>query len=116
MPLNRYLQAIQLALGILGSYMTWYLVLENGTAAQIAAFNGLDFLPGSKVPIRRIFTGVKAVDKYLTAMNCVGWLIVGGDHPGLSLHAYLFCGQFAATYGLLMIEASRSGNHDKIIA
>ncbi|MCJ1477783.1 hypothetical protein MMC13_006456 [Lambiella insularis] len=113
MALHRYSQAVQLTLGILGSYMTWYLAFGNGTAAQIAAFHSLDFLPESEVPIRRTFTGVNAVDKYLAVMNCVGWLMVGGNHPGVSLHTYLFCGQFAAAYGILMIEASRNGNYNK---
>ena len=116
MAFLRYFQAIQLTLVILSTYMTWYLAFQNGTAAQIAGFQSLDFLPGTEVPIRRTFTGVDAVDKYLTFMNCVGWLIVGGNSPGISLHAYLFGGQFAAAYGLLIIEGSRSGNRHKAIS
>lgn len=41
-------------------------------------------------------------------------LVFSGQEPGLSLHAYLFAGQFVAGWGVLMLEASEKGTEGEL--
>lgn len=107
-----------LCLSALGFYFTWYLVENNGTAESLRKLReeGPHWLPGTEVPLRRSYTGISVIDYQLTVLVCVFWGIVDGSNPGASLHAYLFAGQVAGLWGLIVLEGMRYGNAWKAIS
>lgn len=113
MAFLRFFQGFQLVLCVLGAYLTWYVALRNGTAAEFENLRHLHSLSGTDTPLRQTFTGISPIDKRLGFLNSIIWLVTNDKTPGVLLHAYLYVGQFAAAYGLLIIEGARHGNVGK---
>ncbi len=101
-----------------GYYATWYLLLNNGTTDYMAHIRdvGPRLLPGTKEPVRTIYTGVPAIDYQLTVLALFFWENVDGSNPAGSLFCFHFATQVACGWGLLMVEGLRFGNRWKIVS
>lgn len=107
-----------LLLSVLGLYTTWYLFLNNGgydIMVRVRDF-GPHVLPGTHAPLKTSFTGIKKVDYQLGVLGLYFWQMVDGSRPDGSLLCFHFAGQFAACWGLLMIEGRRYGNRGKLVS
>ncbi|KAL8658587.1 MAG: hypothetical protein Q9202_007516 [Teloschistes flavicans] len=79
--------------------------------------NGPHLLPYTDgAPLKKMYTGIAAVDYQLTVLILFFYNVVDGSHPGACLQAYHFVGQTFAGYGLLVLESLRYGNESKIIS
>ena len=116
-----FINATQVALALLsaaGYYGTWYLLLNNGTTDYMAHIRdvGPRLLPGTKEPVRTVYTGVPAIDYQLTVLALFFWENVDGSNPAASLFCFYFATQVACGWGLLMIEGLRYGNRGTLIS
>lgn len=111
-------KVILLLLSIAGFYGTWVLLMNNGTGEQMAKLgdHGPHWLPGTQEPLRRVYTGVGAVDHQLTVLAVFFWEVVDGGMPNASLHAFHLAGQFGAAWTIVVLEGLRKGNRGKIIS
>ena len=101
-----------------GLYFTHILLFKNGTVGLLEHLrdNGPRNLPGTKEPLRLVYTGIKKIDYRLTVLETIFWPISHGSHPYLSLQAFYFVGQVAGAWGLVMLEGTRSGNKGRIVS
>lgn len=101
-----------------GYYTTWYFIFNNGTIDHVAHVRKLDpqLLPGTKEPVRTVYTGVPAIDHQLTFLTLFFWEIVNGSHPSASLFSFYFATQVASGWGLLVIEGLRPGNRWSLVS
>lgn len=116
MRVLRFFHIIQLLSIASSAYLTWYLMLRNGTVCHLKKTWDSQCLPGTEVPLTQSFTGFGPFDRQLKLYNGIIWVVVSGASPDISLHAYLFAGQLAAAYGLLILEGARNGNRGRIIS
>lgn len=107
-----------LLLSALGLYTTWYFLLNNGGSDIIVRVRDLDppILPGTHAPLKTSYIGIKKVDYQLSVLGLYFWEMVDGSSPNGSLLCFHFAGQFAACWGLLMIEGRRYGNRGKLVS
>ena len=98
----------------LAFYLTWYLVLNNGTAPPPP--KGVPTLPGTSIPLKTSYTGIEAIDDQLAVLVTFFWPIVDGNTPALSLFCIQFEGGFVAVWSMFMIEGMRAGNKGRLIS
>ncbi|OCK81412.1 hypothetical protein K432DRAFT_295554 [Lepidopterella palustris CBS 459.81] len=106
--LVRAFQALFFILIPLGLHLTSF----NSFPSSVSV---LSQLPGIISPLGQNFTNIPFLDAHLTRQNIWIWTVASGKRPGLSLHAYLFAGQFVAGWGVLMLEGVRKGNEGRIV-
>lgn len=101
-----------------GFYVTWYMFMNNGTVDHMTRIRevGPRLLPGTKEPLKTVYTGVPAVDHQLTILTTLFWEQVDGSNPSASLFCFHFATQAACGWGLLLLETLRCGNRWKIIS
>ena len=99
-----------------GCYTTWYFLFNNGTADHTAHSRKLGLLPGTKEPVRTVYTGVPAIDHQLTFLTLFFWEIVDGSNPSASLFSFYFATQVACGWGLLMVESQRHSNRWSLLS
>lgn len=99
-------------------YATWYILVNNGTTDYMAHIRdvGPRLLPGTKEPLRTVYTGVPRIDYQLTVLALFFWENVNGSNPTGSLFCFQFATQVACGWGLLMIEGLRNGNRWTVIS
>lgn len=99
-------------LSVAGYYATWYILLNNGTTKHMAHIRdvGPRLLPGTKEPVRTVYTGIPVIDYQLTVLALFFWENVDGSNPAGSLFCFHFATQVVCGWGLLMIEGFRNGN------
>ena len=99
-------------------YATWYILLNNGTTDHMVQIRdvGSRLLPGTKEPVRTVYTGVPSIDYQLTVLVLFFWENVDGSKPAGSLFCFYFAMQVACGWGLLMIESLRYGNRWAVIS
>lgn len=93
--------------------------MENGAGDMMRDIrnHGPHLLPYTdRAPLKKIYTGIAAVDYQLTVLILFFYNVVDGSHPGACLQAYHFVGQTFAGYALLVLESLRYGNEWKIIS
>ena len=71
---------------------------------------GPQLLPGTKAPVRTVYTGVPAIDYQLAVLAVFFWENVDGSSPSASLYCFHFATQVACGWPLFMIESLRRGN------
>lgn len=101
-----------------GYYATWYSIFHNGTTDHMARMRdvGPRLLPGTKEPVRTIYTGIPVVDYQLTILTLFFWELVDGSQPAASLFCFYFATQVACGWGLLVMEGLRGGNRWSLIS
>lgn len=101
-----------------GLYTTWYLFSYNGTHSLMIRVRdvGPHNLPGTNAPLKRSYTGIGKLDYQLTVLALFFWELIDGSRPNASLLCFHFTGQITAGWGLLMMEALRTGNRTRIIS
>ncbi|KAL8904281.1 MAG: hypothetical protein Q9207_003377 [Kuettlingeria erythrocarpa] len=111
---------VLLSLSGIGTYLTWYLFMNNGAADMMN--NIRDPGPHIVLPytngalLKEHYTGIGAVDYQLRVMAIFFYNLVDGSHPSACLQAYHFGGQLVAGYALLTLESLRSSNRWRIIS
>ena len=103
---------------LFGVYSTWYLFLNNGTADQVdkVLASKPALLPGTNELLKTTFTGIKPIDNQLAMLAVVFYPVLDGSLPQASLFGFMFGGQFAAVYILMLIESVRSSHQGRFIA
>ena len=119
--MSSLINATRLALLFLsatGYYATWYILLNNGTTDYMAHIRdfGPRLLPGTKEPLKTVYTGIPAIDYQLTVLALFFWENVDGSNPAGSLFCFHFATQVTCGWGLLMIEGLRHGNRWRVIS
>ncbi|KAI1074354.1 hypothetical protein F5B20DRAFT_441495 [Whalleya microplaca] len=118
-PGRTALIALLIGLSAFGFYATIIPMLSNGMAPIISSLadGTLAALPGSPAPVRRTYTGVAAVDRYLLLLIGFFSPIVDGN-PGWATTAYFAwaLAQCGAGWTLLVLEARRAGNRGRAVA
>ncbi|KAK3941974.1 hypothetical protein QBC46DRAFT_352834 [Diplogelasinospora grovesii] len=94
-------------------------VCRNGwVGAVIGIFTSADpnraVLPGSAIPVLRVYTRFRPLDELLALANIMFWNVVDGSTPQLSLYAIQFGGQLVPIYAAMMIEGLREGNRHRV--
>ena len=99
-------------------YATWHILLNNGTTEHMARIRdiGPRLLPGTKEPVRTVYTGIPSIDYQLTVLVLLFWENVDGSFPAGSLFCFHFATQIACGWGLIMIESLRHGNQWAIVS
>ena len=107
-----------LCLSAAGYYAVWYILLNNGTTDYMSHIRdfGPRVLPGTKAPLRTVYSGVPAIDYQLTVLALLFWETVDGSHPSASLFCFHFAMQIVCGWGLLMIEGLRHGNRWRVVS
>lgn len=109
-----------LALSGAGFYLTWYLLLNNGTTDYMSHIRdyGPRLLPGTVEPLKTDygFKLVPGMDYQLTVLTLFFWEHVDGSRPDASLYGFHFAGQVFVGWALLMIEGMRKGNKWRIVS
>lgn len=105
-------------LSLAGFYGTWVLLMNNGTGEQMAKLrdHAPHWLPGTQEPLRKVYTGIGAVDHQLTVLAVFFWEVVDGGMPNGSLQVFHLAGQFGAAWTIVVLEGLRKGNRDKVIS
>lgn len=101
-----------------GAYGTWYIFINNGSTDYMTRIRdvGPRLLPGTKEPLKTVFTGIPAIDYQLTILTLCFWEQVDGSNPSSSLFCFHFATQAACGWGLLLLESLRHGNRWRIIS
>jgi hypothetical protein len=101
-----------------GFYVTWYMLMNNGTVDHMTRIRevGPRLLPGTKEPLKTVYTKISAVDHQLTILTTLFWEQVDGSNPSASLFCFHFATQAACGWGLLLLETLRYGNRWRIIS
>ncbi|KAL8925280.1 MAG: hypothetical protein Q9208_003570 [Pyrenodesmia sp. 3 TL-2023] len=111
---------VLLSLSGLGFYLTWHLLMNNGTGDMMNKVQTsgphavLPYTDGALLKER--YTGVGVVDYQLTVLTIFFYNIVDGSHPSACLQAYHFGGQLVSGYALLTLESLRASNKWRIIS
>ena len=77
---------------------------------------GPHLLPGSDTPIQETYTGIAALDYWLTVLQTVFANVTDGSAPQLSLFAFQFAGQLVSVWTVLLLEGLREGNQRGLVA
>ena len=109
-------KAALVLLSVAGYFTTWYFLFKNGTADHTAHSRKLGLLPGTKEPVRTVYTGVPVIDHQLTFLTLFFWEIINGSNASASLFGFYFATQVACGWGLLMVECLRPGNRWSLIS
>ncbi|MCJ1300475.1 hypothetical protein MMC08_003272 [Hypocenomyce scalaris] len=117
LPLNP-VKLVLFILSIAGFYGTWVLLMNNGTAEQMAHIrdHGPHWLPGTKEPPRRLYIGIAPIDYQLTILAVFFWKVVDGSMPNGSLLAFHLAGQFGAAWTIVVLEGLRKGHRGRVIS
>ena len=115
-PLLNATKAALVLLSAAGYYATWHFLLNNGTADHMAHGWEAGLLPGTKEPIRTVYTGVPAIDYQLSVLTLFLWEYVDGSNPSASLFCFYFATQVACGWGLVLIEGLRYTNRWTLIS
>lgn len=99
-------------------YSTWYLVYKNGTLDLMTQVHdqGPHLLPGTKAPLKRVFTGINSIDDQLTGMVLFFWEQVDGSLPNASLFCFMFAGEAVAVWTILYVESQRLSNSWRLVS
>ena len=99
-------------------YATWHILLNNGTTEHMARIRdvGPRLLPGTKEPVRTVYTGGPSIDYQLTVLVLFFWENIDGSTPAGSLFCFHFATQIVCGWGLIMIESLRHGNQWTIVS
>ena len=121
MPSLILIRSTQLLLTLtftIGVYATWYLISYNGTAELMrdVRIRGPHIVPGTKAPLKRVFTGIGTLDHQLTVLTLFFWEVVDGSMPNASLFCFGFAGQAVAAWTVIYIEGRRASNRWRIIS
>lgn len=110
-------QGLLIATWVFGVYSTWYLFLNNGTADQVNEVLAAKppLLLGTNELLKTTFTGIKPIDDQLAMLAVIFYPVLDGSLPHASLFGFMFGGQFAAVYILMLIESVRSIHRGKAI-
>ena len=117
MSSQRFVQYTLPVLAAGAIYTVWGLAENNRTFEFMRIIRGgSQLIPGTSVPLKRVYTGIKPVDYQLTVLACFFWPVANGDLPGASLLARYFAFQFAVMYVIMLIEAVRPANRGKFFS
>lgn len=99
-------------LAIAGYYCTHLLAERTGYFPSLQDIWDADLplLPGTKVPLKKVYTGIHFIDETLYILATVFWPAVDGSYPHTSLQAFEFAGQAVAIWAIFEMEARRAGN------
>jgi hypothetical protein len=67
------------------------------------------YLPGSRQPLLRYYTGIGGLDDWLVVLNVSFANITDGSVPAAALYAFQFGGQIVPILAFLILEWSRHG-------
>lgn len=67
------------------------------------------YLPGTKQPLLRHYTGIDGLDEWLVVLNVSFANITDGSVPAAALYAFQFGGQIVPILAFLILEWSRHG-------
>lgn len=103
-------------LGILvigGAYTLHYHSYTNGLFDACKDLIQGDTFPGSNEPYRRVFTGIKPFDAYLSNFLPFFAAVSGKDDDSSYLFWIWMIAQFGAQWAMLVMESMREGNNGK---
>ena len=109
-------EALLLLISATGYYTLFYLSKQNTFLSRLQDAFKKGFLPGTTAAIRTSLTGVPAIDRQLQILLMFFYPTIDGSRPAASIQLAHFGGQVVAAWGLLMLEASRTGNKGRIIS
>ncbi|KAI9834083.1 MAG: hypothetical protein M1819_003368 [Sarea resinae] len=90
---------------------------QDGFADTIAQlYEPGQSLPGTDLPVKQSYTGVKQLDHVLIALVGFFWTVVDGNAPETSLYTFHFVGSMTALWLLLMVESERVGNRWRAVS
>ncbi|KAL1852238.1 hypothetical protein Plec18167_006052 [Paecilomyces lecythidis] len=104
------------ALSAFAVYAIWSFSRDNGLFELIDKSILAKTLPGTKEPLRTIYSGVEAIDNMLTILGAFFWTVFDGSNPSLTLQAINFSGSFGAAWVLVVVESWRKANSWSIIS
>jgi hypothetical protein len=99
--------------GILAGYVFNF---NNGLFPALENLREVGLLPGTDLPLRTHYTGIKAIDSQLVILVGFFWCMVDGGVPDVSLLCVEFLGQAVAVWVVCVIEGSRSGNKGRLVS
>lgn len=109
-----------LVLSVAGFYLTWYLLLNNGSTEYMDHIRdfGPRVLPGTNEPLKTEygFKWLPAVDYQFTVLTLFFWEQVDGSRPDASLYCFHLASQILAGWPLLMLEGMRHGNRWRVVS
>jgi hypothetical protein len=108
-------------LAVAGIYLTVVIAIQNETVDRLLQYHEHSdsepvYLPGTSHQIRTVYTGIKAIDKWFIAMVVFFWPVAQANLPEMSLHWISFGSEFAATWTLILLEATRPQNKGRWIS
>lgn len=116
---------VTLCLTVLGAYALHVFSEQNTLYPQIVSHRSAHTLPTGEGGASTItntatfpdsFTGIEAIDTFLSTLLVFFWpLVEGTDVPG-SLVGFLFAGQAVAGWTATVLEASRTANRGRVVS
>jgi hypothetical protein len=90
---------------------------QNGYYAALVDLrdNGPHLLPGSNIPLKKLYLGIEPIDFVFAVLQCFFANVVDGSAPGLSLFAWQFGGTFGAIVVVAFIEGLRRGSERTVV-
>jgi len=105
------------ALEVVAIWSMWIQIHQNGHYAMMVHLRdyGPHLLPGSNLPLKKSYVGIRATDYILTVLQCTFANVVDGSSPGLSLFAFQFGGTVLAAIVLLWTESLKTNNQSFLL-
>lgn len=97
-------------LSVFALYAIFYFAEINGLHRLALEAIASKTLPGTKEPLRTVYTGIEPVDDLLAGLTVFFWPATDGSNPTLTLHSVAFSGAFGAAWTLVTLESWRRGN------
>lgn len=91
-------------------YAIFYFSFINGLKDLGDASIAASLVPGTKFPLRTVYTGLPKLDELLTTLTVFFWPIADAQDAGLFLHSLAFSGTFGSAWILVTLESWRNGN------
>ncbi|KFY28002.1 hypothetical protein V493_03136 [Pseudogymnoascus sp. VKM F-4281 (FW-2241)] len=104
------------ALTLSGAYLHFYQSANNGLFESLGELVKADTFPVSNGEFKRVFTGIKPLDTYLTHFTpFFGILTHAGDDSSYLFWVWMI-GQFGVQWAMFVMESLREGNKGSIIS
>ncbi|KYK61145.1 hypothetical protein DCS_02286 [Drechmeria coniospora] len=97
-------------------YAIYYQAAVNGLQDLADESIASGTLPGTRDPLRTVYTTVAPVDQLLTLLTTFFWPVTDGSRPGLLLHCLAFSGTYCSAWILVTLESWRRGNAASLAA
>ena len=78
--------------------------------------DGLLLLPGTDVPLKRSFTGIKPIDAQDAVLVNFFWPTVDGSLPNASLFCFMFAGEAVAVWTIIYVEGQRLSHSWRLVS